>query len=307
LVCLLAFSGGCGDGGHDPNPEIVVEPNLTLPAAPHEFDVYRAAGADKAVVFLHGGGGTKESSAHELGLKRDPGASNYDVANRRILLDNKAIAVFPQGRAVEAAPLSFTWDNYVMDSGQNDMRFIRALAEHVVAQYDVARICIAGHSNGGIMVNRVWCEAPELFDAFVSIAGPPSERFLDAETPCFPTETKPFLAIVGSRDGVLRNEDWEARTWTINPLLTDSPAFVNPVLIGERYFLSTRVTLRCDDTVGPGDADAVTEGAVTTWSFCDDAIRLVRIESAGHTLESLEGTSGLGMLEMVFDFMKAAD
>jgi len=308
VAFLVIIAGGCGgddNSSPDQGSKIIVEPNQKLSTAPHKFDIYRAVDADKAIVFLHGGGGTKEYSAYQLGIKRDPDNSNYDVANEHLLLDNKAIVVFPQGQAIQAAPTIYTWNNYATVSGQDDVQFIRDLVAYITTQFKVSKTCIVGHSMGGVMVSRIWCEAPELFDAFVSISGPPSEHFLDGQTPCTPTAAKPFLNIVGSQDGVLRNTDWEAQTWTINPVLTITPAFVDSVVIGDRYFLPTSVARRCSGTVQPGDADAVNDGALTTWSYCDGSIKLIRVETAGHTIESLQGTSGLNMLQLAIDFMNA--
>jgi predicted esterase len=305
LAFLLAISGGCGK---DSNPNtvvsgVIVEPNQKLSTAPHLFDVYRAEDADKAIVFLHGGAGTNYFFAYQLGLKRDPVGSNYAVADGRVLVDNKAIAVFPQGQAIAAAPVSYTWNNYVMDSGQDDMQFIRDLVSHIAARYNVTKFYVVGHSNGAMMINRIWCEEPGLFDAYVSIAGPPSVHFSDGQTPCSPTTVKPILNIVGAQDDVLQNADWEAQVWTINPVLAASPSFVDPDLIGERYFFPTRVTLRCGGTVQAGDADAVSDGATATWTFCNGSIRLIRIESAEHSVESLESASGFSLLDLVFDFI----
>jgi hypothetical protein len=56
-------------------------------------------------------------------------------------------------------------------------------------------------------------------------------------------------------------------------------AFIDPVVIGERYFLPTRVTERCGEEVKDGDDSAITVGSITTWSFCDNSIRLLRVES----------------------------
>jgi polyhydroxybutyrate depolymerase len=156
------------------------------------------------------------------------------------------------------------------------------------------------------MANRIWCEAPKLFKGYVAVSGPPSERFLAPETACSPAGVKPYLGIVGAQDDVLQDYgNWEAQTWTINPLLTlGDPAFVDPILIGERYFLPTRVTPRCGETVNAGDADATTDGAVTTWSFCDNSIILMRVEFGRHSLKSLKSASGHSMLELVFDFIR---
>ncbi len=306
LAILLPISGGCGGDDNstpDQGSKIIVEPNRTLSTAPHRFDIYRVKGADKAIVFLHGGGGSKEQMAYNMGIKSNAGDSNYEVANEQMLLDNNAMTVFPQGQALAAAPTVSTWSNYATVSGQDDVQFIRDLISYIKSQYGVSKTYIVGHSMGGVMVSRLWCEAPELFDAFISVAGPPSEHFLAGGTPCSPTAVKPFLSIIGSQDGVLQNLDWEAQTWTIDPLLTQNAAFVDPVLIGERYFLPTRVTLRCGGTVNAGDADAVKNGAVTTWSYCGTSIRLIRIEGAGHSMESMESVSGLSMMELFFDFI----
>lgn len=156
---------------------------------------------------------------------------------------------------------------------------------------------------GGMMANRIWCEAPDLFEAYVAIAGPPSEHFLAAAASCPSGDAKPYLGIVGSDDEVLENGDWEAQTWTIDPRFASDPGFVNPVLIGERFFLSARVWQRCGETVGAGDADAITEGNITTWSFCGNSIALMRIKSGGHTVLSLEKNSGHTMLEFILAFI----
>ena len=305
LALVLIVVGGCGDDGSSPNdgggqPAVTVQANRTLGAWPHKFDVYSVEGATEALVFLHGGGGTKEYSAYQLGLKKTQDGANYAVADGQVLIDHKAIAVFPQGQTIDAAPNVPTWNNYAMDSGENDVQFLRELADHIKAQYKVSKVCIAGHSNGGMMVNRMWCEAPEVFDAYVAISGPPSEHFLS--TPCNPSEIKPLLSIVGSADAVLQNTDWEAQTWTIDPLLTLTPAFVDPVLIGDRYFLPSRVTESCAETVGAGDADATTVGNLTTWSFCGGTVQLIRIEGANHPVESLEARSGRSLLDLALDF-----
>ncbi len=306
LVFLLTISGGCAgedDVAPDHGSKIVVEPNKTLSTAPHTFDVYRAVGADKAIVFLHGGGNTKSYFAYQLGLKSTPDDSSYDDINGQILLDNKAIAVFPQAQAPEAYPRAKVWNNYVEDSGQDDMQFIRDLVSFIAAHYDVSKFYLVGHSSGGVMTSRIWCEAPELFDAYVSIAGPASAHFLAPETPCSPTKVKPYLKIIGAQDGVWQNGDWEAQIWTLAPILELVPTLVEPDGIGERYFLPNMVSLRCGEAVRAGDADAVTDGTITTWSFCDSSIELVRIEAGGHAIESLEGASGYSMMKFVFDFI----
>jgi poly(3-hydroxybutyrate) depolymerase len=289
---------------------VIVEPDQKLNTAPHLFDIYRSTSADKAIVFLHGAGGTKHFFAHQLGINLSDVESSYDTVNEQVILENKILAVFPQGQALPQSPGAYTWSNYVMTSGQNDLQFIKDLVGYIAARYQINTFYIVGHSNGGMMANRIWCESPELFEGYVAVAGPPSERFLAPQTPCSPAEVKPYLGIVGSADNVLQvTGNWDASTWTINPLLIAPPLpvsaeIVDPVLAGERYFLTTRVAQRCGASVKYGDEDAVVEGSLTRWSFCNNSIELLRVESAGHTLESLEARAGRSILDLVLDYLR---
>jgi poly(3-hydroxybutyrate) depolymerase len=313
---------GCGSSSDSPllatlttgdseAPTVVVEPNQQLATAPHLFDVYRATNADKAVLFLHGFTGTKHNLAYELGINLNRGL-DYSGVNERTLLDQKVVAVFPQGMAQTEDGIKwawFTWDNYSMISGQDDVKFISDLVGHVKAAYHVAKVYIAGYGDGGTMVNRIWCEKPELFDGYVAIAGPLSDQFITSGPSCSPAEVKPYLGIVGSQDEVLQVSagNWEAKTWSIAAdmyALVGDTYYRNPSLIGERYFLPERVMMRCGGTVGAGESEAVTEGAVTTWSYCADSIRLLKVGAGGHELDSLEAAAGQNMINFVFDFVK---
>jgi len=315
FIMLSALFCGCGSGGGSgggsitttapDQPTVVVASNLTLDTAPNSFDIYRASNADKAVIFLHGGGGTKHNFAYALGINLSKSGFDYSHVNGQALIDNKVLAVFPQGEAIAEEPKAYTWDNYVMTSGGDDMQFMSDLVDFINAQYKITRFFIVGHSNGGMMVNRIWCETPEIFDAYIAISGPPSEHFLDPAI-CSPVVVRPYMGIVGSDDMVLQDiGHWEDRTWTIDPqVVSVSPkAFVDPVIIGERYFLQDRVTAKCSGIVDVGDVDAAVDGSTTMWFFCNDSIQLVRVDSAGHSIGSLESVSGSTMLDMIFEFI----
>ena len=284
-------------------PRVIVEAYQSLPTG--SFDIYRATNADKAVVFLHGAMGTSHSFAFQVGLIGSFDEGDYSGVDEQVILDNRAVAVFPQGLAVAAVPQATTWDNHVMISGRDDVQFLRDLVAYISGKYQITKFYLVGHSNGGMMVNRVWCEAPDLFDAYVAIAGSPSEHYLLPGT-CTPAEVRPYLGIVGSADAVLQVPGhWGDQTWTINPGLVNPAAFVDPVLIGERYFLDKRVEIMaCGEAVGDGDADSVTDGAVTTWSYCNNSIKLVRVEAAFHTFSSLETIAGRSMLDFAFAFLR---
>ena len=74
-----------------------------------------------------------------------------------------------------------------MDSGQDDVAFLGALALYLHNTTAVAfpalplgaRLSLAGHSNGAMMANRVWCETGDAsFDNYFSFEGPPSSYVL---------------------------------------------------------------------------------------------------------------------------------
>lgn len=285
----------------NPTPTVIVEPNQHLTTEPHAFDVYRASNADKAIIFLHGGDATKEFAAYKLGVKTNLDTNSYIVADESLILGNKVIAVFPQGQTLRPNS-AYTWNNYVMNSGEDDMQFLRDLVAHIRAQYHINFVVLAGHSNGGMMTNRVWCEEPELFDAYVAFSGPPSEHFLSHSTPCDPADRKPILNVVGSRDSVLQNTNWEAQKWTIDPELTGGIGFVDPVLIGARYYLTTQAARVCSTAVAGGDADATKQGTITSWEYCSSMVKLMRVENAEHTLDSLRIFSGQNLLQLSLDF-----
>jgi len=333
VIFLLGIGGlsGCGSGGggaqdtpsggggqNSPpaqSPTVTVGPNRTLMSnsTQYSFDVYQASNADKAVIFLHGGGGTKYGFACQIGLNlstsstngcnsSDPfNATDYSTINSQVLTDNKAIAVFPQGKSIPGAPGAYTWSNYVMTSGQNDMQFLADLVSYLNSTYKVNKFYLVGHSNGAMMANRVWCENPGLFSGYVAVSGPPSTQFLHSGVPtCNPAQVQPYMGIIGSYDTVLQvinyttatgpephDNNWESDTWTINPLLDDA-AFLNHVVLGERWYLPYRVNMSCNGTVAAGDSSSTSSdnGILSTWSFCNNSIQLIRVNGSGHDISS---------------------
>jgi polyhydroxybutyrate depolymerase len=148
---------------------------LTLMGFPHTFDVFAPSAPSQGLVFLHGGGGTKEGLEASLNVTLD-WAETHGV-----------LLAFPQGQSLQTCVSppckAYTWSNYVMDSGQDDVAFLDALALYLynttAAAFPAlplgARLSLAGHSNGAMMANRVWCETGDAtFDNFFSFEGPPS-------------------------------------------------------------------------------------------------------------------------------------
>jgi polyhydroxybutyrate depolymerase len=292
-----------GDGA--PQPTTLLE-TVMLEGFPHSIDVYATAGAERGIVMLHGGGGTNQVSAMDLGVNAGDGAATETSIDWDRLAEHKVVALFPQGQSVPGAPNAFTWTNRVMDSGQDDVAFLEVLARYVRDEYNVASVYLIGHSNGGMMANRMWCESPATFDAYVAIAGPASSDYLDEATPCTPDLAQPYLGIVGDGDVVLGVPgSWESTTWEISPILTalSEDAFVNPVLIGEWTQQQRRSELMCGDQLSTDDAQQ--DGATETWSTCNGLLRLQRIRGGAHPIETLEAAGDFRILDVVNAFFDA--
>ncbi len=125
------------------------------------------------VVVLHGGLGNAqriESGQSEHGLNMDAEAEkggfvvaylNGTAASRRLASDMLA---WNAGGGCCGQPAANNVD---------DVRYIVDTVEHLIARFDIdrGRVFGIGHSNGGMMTQRVMCETG-LYAAAVSIAGP---------------------------------------------------------------------------------------------------------------------------------------
>lgn len=289
------------DRGAPETDEVVVYTDLTLPGHPHGIDLYLPSGAERVVIFLHGGGGTKETAAaRELGARLDDPPEPTPVPDRAWMLSNRTAWVFPQGQHIPGARLARTWDNYMMLSGVDDVAFLQALTSALRAGTlapsvpGFGRVYLAGHSNGGLMTNRLWCESTPTFDGYAGVAGPPSTDLLPGGPhPCAPSAVRPFLGIIGSADTVLQTaNNWDG-DWAVNRCLQNAagPAMPNPnVANEERFHREFRVPFVCG---GPTSAPTMTPQA-TTWSDCQGQVRLIRVEGADHCVSPTNSDLCLG-------------
>lgn len=299
LMAGIVISSCGGGGGAEslplPPPPVTAEVRtVTVSTFPHQVDIYSVASATRAIVFLHGGGGRNFRMAFELGINLVNARPTAATTNAAWLTENEFVAVFPQGQATMANPLANTWNNYAMDSGQDDVGFLQALTAYIRSEYGLNDVYLVGHSNGGMMVNRVWCESPDTFRAYISLAGPASSFYLG--TLCVPTSIKPYYGLVGDQDQVLQvTGNWEQATWEVAPLLATD--FINPILIGEWQQHIYRSQLMCGEV--PVLANAMTENAVETWGNCGDRLRMQRLLNAGHMIDSLEQQTAGQLLDAI--------
>ena len=102
----VSDAGFVDDGQPDAGtPTVSVLTDLSLPGDPHLMDVYLPSNAERVVVFLHGGGGTKEGgAAREIGVRLENPPQATPVPDTVWLIANRTAFVFPQGQAISTAP-----------------------------------------------------------------------------------------------------------------------------------------------------------------------------------------------------------
>ncbi|WP_413560266.1 alpha/beta hydrolase family esterase [Bdellovibrio sp. HCB209] len=327
-LALIQFTG-CKGSSSDSAPTTPVtysvKSNQSLNISGREVDLYVPSNATSAIVFLHGGGGNKEGFAYNLGLKTTSNSFSYTLtsAGQAWLAKEKVIAVFPQGLTVGGA--NWTWSNRVMTSGADDVLFLQNLVAAIKADTSlpaVSKVYIVGHSNGGMMANRMWCESPNTFDGYVTFAGPPSTKLASTgANPCNPTATKPYMGVVGDRDRVLQSGgNMNATNWTIaSSLVSNANAWedATPQVLNDKVYHTTRVGIKCSGSVGT----PTTSGQVTTYSDCNDSVKLVVIAQvtvnstmsggdhciatlSGPCVTTLTGNTGIDLKQLAVDFLK---
>lgn len=332
LVILIFTITSCKLGGSQtaepspaPSETVSVRSDQTIAGFPHEIDYYVPSNAESALILLHGGGGRKESFANNLGIKNDSTTANFEVSasGKSWLINNKVMLVFPQGQHVPGAPLATTWNNYVMDSGEDDVAFLQSLVAAIQADSSLPHITkfyLAGHSNGGMMTNRMWCESPATFAAYGALAGPPSSQLgAGGAHPCNPAVAKPFIGIVGDTDTQLQTaSNMTAPTWTLQNYNGSSPAWVTSTVLNDYLYLDERANAKCGGSAsGPS-----TSGQLETYTGCSGTLKeiivtqatiggspsggdhCIEIQSGSGCVTTLAGATGLDYKTALFDFLK---
>lgn len=274
---------------------------LQVPGFPHRVDVYRPAGATRAIVFLHGHGGKSWQAAFNLGINRRlraPVAANVDWA---LLQRLGIVAIFPQGMAADGQSPA-TWSNRIFDSGQDDVAFLGALSTYARTAWGLSQVTLAGHSSGGTMTARMWCEWSGAFDAYYSVAGPmPAATDEHFEWNCVPQAPAPYAMVVGDQDSVLPL--FSADVVAPTPEQT-AAGLVNPTLLAEWLRHTHRAVLDCGDAVQVEDAQAMAYGP--SWGACNRAVQFNVVRGADHPMSSIEARMGEPMLDQIVRFSAEA-
>lgn len=272
---------------------------IKIPGFPHPVDVYRPAGATRAMVFLHGHGGRSWLSAYDLGINKKQVIPVSKNVNWDWLSRNGIIAVFPQGQALPGSGLP-TWSNYVMNSGQDDVAFLKALSSYVKAQYGAIEVSLGGHSSGGVMTGRMWCEATTSFKAFVSLAGPMvSSTYPLPSATCTPLAPAPYLAVFGGKDTKLP----VFFAGFTQPTPEQVAAGLGDMVLASEWMRhQSRTFLVCGEF--PSLTSSNWSAAGPTWNSCGSRIRYFAVENADHPVPSLDANAGIKMVDLMASFMR---
>lgn len=114
----------------------------------------------RAVIFLHGYGGTGEGVIRNLEFVSAITARGYGV-------------IAPQGLPLRVGEKGGSWNSFGRVERRDDIAFVAAVADDAAARFDLDRgdMLLAGFSGGGMMTWRAACDAPDEFKAYAPIAG----------------------------------------------------------------------------------------------------------------------------------------
>lgn len=264
---------------------------------PHLADLLIPTGAPtRAIVILHGGGGTKEQIAYSLGIKNTETPGYADGYLESWLEEHDTALIFVQGLAIPSKPQSYTWSNTIMTSGADDSAMLVHLAAQLREDHGFEKVFLMGHSMGGSMTNRIWCEHPASFDGYGSSAGPMSNDLWDT---CSPAVFRPYVHVTGLNDRILQivEEPLIGAPIDHGGELTLTLENVTRLLGGEAFVHAppefrnelTSYTARVQQVCGASAAPPVEQPAGAAWitrasSDCDGALGLIQVRYRDHCL-----------------------
>lgn len=264
---------------------------------PHRADFLMPDNRDsrtRAIIVLHGGGGQKHSFQHGLGLKAEDSPSYLvNELNTAFLRKNNVALIFVQGFSLPDKPGGYTWNNTIMTSQLDDKAMLVKLAADLRRE-GFGKVYLMGHSMGGVMVNRLWCESSTSFDGFGSSAGPMSPTLWNS---CRPSVAKPYLHVTGLNDRILQLIEDPAVGKDINHLNDEfltldkttraagGAAFVHPAPEFKNELVSYKERVRrfCGETASaPALSPAGLKWTQKTQENCKGALKMIQIRDDDH-------------------------
>ncbi len=189
LALVMLATSACRAFRRKPGSGSYSEKKIAVGASERSYIRYTPANqrADRLLVLLHGGGG-KPSGMINLARDLPPLADKYGV-----------VLVYPAG-------IGGHWNDGRADISEtarantDDIGFLRAIIAEEGKQQNFVKVGVAGISNGGMMAQRVACEAPELVSLAVTIA---ANLSVELSQQCNPKSATSVLFIVGVEDPIV--------------------------------------------------------------------------------------------------------
>ncbi len=302
---------------------------------PHAVDIYLPPGEIKrAIILLHGGGSNKVQFSRLLGLSLATPIQNSNI--RWDILDAwNCMAFIPQGQActgvvnannpngVDTRSASYpegvrTWSNRQMWSQADDVQFLKDLSNFITSNYGNIGKNLCGHSQGGMMVSRMWYEAPSYFNNFCSASAGGGKYYID--NPALPSVIKPFVQVIGQKDTVLNVENgpngvgnhFYEDLWK-QGASTESIADVYTPLeyIGAWKHLKTAVdaytSVHGFPVVVPAQGDAIETtiriGTQKQWTYQNDHVSVIWLSDADHSVTSIQDCMAKHLIGVWLNFV----
>lgn len=157
------------------------------------LDLPEREGLHPLVLAFHGWGGDPEQLEGTTRIVQRAVARGWIVA--RPIGTNKSFA-------------AGTCCGEAVDLAVDDVGFARTLVSALEREacVDPSRVYATGFSNGGFLSHRLACEAPEVFAAVASVAGP-------LGVPCHPDRAVPVMHVHGKQDGIVPFAGNSAKAW----------------------------------------------------------------------------------------------
>lgn len=258
-------------------PGATTEQTLTHDGLSRRYLVHlpRTLATDRPAPLLlafHGGGGHAEFMADDARF----GLISYSERHG-------VIVVFPNGASRHADGRLATWNagqccGYARDRKIDDVGFVRALVARLRAQLsiDPERIWATGMSNGGMMSQRLACDAADLIRGIASVAGP------DETLSCAPSRPVRVLHI-HARDDDHVPYDGGGRPG-VSPARRQVEAYVSAPETAARWVQRNRCSPAAATVLDvPG-------ARCERWTGCADGVQvqLCSTETGGHSWPGAE-------------------
>lgn len=172
------------------------------------------AGKRKAVILLHGGGGSGTQAMKSTGY------GDYMKGKNAILVAPDSVQI--ENSTKPGHEEDSRWNSGKYENGEvatfprDDVAFLDTLAKKLRAEGCVDEVLVSGFSAGGAMANRWMCEGKDVPDALVSAAGTLMVPKDNCNAP-----PKPMRLYVGGAD---RRRDEGARQGAGEPSVPDTAA-----------------------------------------------------------------------------------